>query len=276
MMQFDPLEDGKSDLTLIRTWETDLDLEVVNDAKASYQRESSDVGEKEIRLINRLISGITEPQHTSPLRGVVFKFKVKCPLFTARQIYKHHVASSYVDCQDGWNETSYRYVTVNEPEFYIPKTFYTQDKRNKQASAAPVEDDIQAYAAREYETCLHNIMFSYKHLLVLGVSREQARALLPASLYTSFHWTVSLQALLNFIDLREGHGAQTEIVKYAECLKQVVKAYSPYVFQAWEDRKALIKEAMELHADVYKLTQEERANFFEAIHNVRLTESQDS
>lgn len=250
-MEFDPLHDGISKLTMLSTFEQDLDLMIVNDAKASYERESSSVGIKEIKLIQRLIAGIAEPQHTSPLRGVVFKFKVKCPLFTARQWWKHNVASSYVDCQHGWNETSYRYVEAKE-EFYIPSTFYTQDTKNKQASAAPLTDDMQDYAKLAYEVSLDNSYATYKQLLAMGVTRDQARAVLPAAMYTTFHWTVSLQALYNFIDLREGHGAQSEIVAYAQCLKDIVLRYVPHTSGAWFTRKQIIKEAMELYNGQHK------------------------
>lgn len=242
-MQFDPLHDGKSSIILLNKFDGNLDLQIVNDAKASYDRESNDIGEKEIRLIKRLVGSPNEPQHTSPLRGVVFKFKVKCPLFVARQWYKHHVASSYVDCQDGWNETSHRYVEVKD-EYYIPAIFYTQDTRNKQASASPLPEDMQDYARLAYETQLENAYGAYKQMLAMGVTREQARGVLPNTIYTSFHWTVSLHALLNFLDLRLGHGAQTEIVAYARCLKDVVYKLVPFTAEAWFIRKYIIQDAL--------------------------------
>lgn len=244
MLQFDPLHDSKSALTLLSTFDQDLDLQIVNDAKASYERESGSIGDKEIKLINRLVGMPNEPQHTSPLRGVVFRFKVKCPLFVARQWYKHHVASSYVDCQDGWNETSYRYIEASE-DFYIPATFYKQDLRNKQASGEPLDDDMQQEVLRRYEVAVENAYQSYKLLMAMGVVREQARALLPPCMYTTFHWTVSLHALYNFIDLRSGHGAQTEIVAYANCLKDVCVKYVPYTSEAWLTRKWYIQQALE-------------------------------
>ena len=78
-MYLDPLQDGKSRIELIDSMGSDLS--VVNDARASFGKVSKMLTEKDIRLINYLI----EHQHFSPLRGVAFKFKVKCPLFVARQ-----------------------------------------------------------------------------------------------------------------------------------------------------------------------------------------------
>jgi thymidylate synthase (FAD) len=81
MSQYDPLEDGKSLLMLIGHMGGDID--VVNDAKASYSKQVYEMTEKEEKLIHYLM--LAEPPHMSPFRGVVFKFQVKAPLFIARQ-----------------------------------------------------------------------------------------------------------------------------------------------------------------------------------------------
>jgi len=75
----DPLNDGKSRIQLLSHMGSDLD--VVNDARASFERVSDQLSEKDVKLLNYLAMH----QHTSPFRGVVFKFKVKAPLFVARQ-----------------------------------------------------------------------------------------------------------------------------------------------------------------------------------------------
>ncbi len=75
----DPLNDGKSRIELIDSMGTDLSI--VNDARASFAKTSDELKEKDIKLINYLI----KHEHTSPFRGVVFKFKVKAPLYICRQ-----------------------------------------------------------------------------------------------------------------------------------------------------------------------------------------------
>jgi thymidylate synthase ThyX len=94
----DPLNDGKSKLELIDHMGNDLS--VVNDARASFEKESETLTERDEKLIRYLI----KHQHTSPFRGVVFKFKVKAPLFCCRQWWKHVMASNHNDEQMGWNE----------------------------------------------------------------------------------------------------------------------------------------------------------------------------
>src|SRR6476646_4122310 len=124
----DPLQDGISRIELIDRMGGDL--AVVNDAKASFKRVAESVGDREEKLINFLISPISEPQHTSPLRGTALKFRVKAPLFICRQWWKSHIASCHSEDQDGWNEQSFRYVEIEQPEFYIPTEFRSQAKSN--------------------------------------------------------------------------------------------------------------------------------------------------
>jgi thymidylate synthase (FAD) len=82
MPSIDPLQDGKSKIELISYMGSDLD--VVNDARASFEKSSQQLNEKDKKLINYLI----KHEHTSPFRGVVFKFKIKAPLYICRQWWK--------------------------------------------------------------------------------------------------------------------------------------------------------------------------------------------
>lgn len=223
----DPLNDGKSRLELIDFMGGDL--AVVNDARASYEKVSTELKQKDIDLILFLISH----KHFSPLRGTVFKFRIKAPLFICRQIWKHVVASSHIDDQIQHNEKSYRYRSANDSEdYYVPKKFVSQSKVNHQKGAVPLDERNNAIALTEYQELCEASFTSYQKLLDLGVCREQARGILVPTFYTSWVWTVSLQSLLNFIVLRQGEGAQTEIQLYANSLLDLITPIVPYVLAA--------------------------------------------
>lgn len=226
---FDPLGDGKSRIELISHMGSDLD--VVNDARASFERTSEELSDKDIKLINYLITH----QHTSPFRGVIFKFKVKAPLFVCRQWWKHVVASNHNDEQLGWNEKSFRYVPVDDSsDFYIPRVFRAQSKSNKQATEGALDGEIVEQAVKIYEEQCRSSYEAYRSLLDLGVGREQARGILVPSVYTSWVWTVSLQALLHFVGLRKGKGAQQEIGRYADAILKLIEDIVPKTIDAWE------------------------------------------
>lgn len=225
----DPLGDGKSRIELIAYMGSDLD--VVNDARASFDRASEALSEKDIKLINYLI----KHQHTSPFRGVVFKFKVKAPLFVCRQWWKHVIASNHNEEQLGWNEKSFRYVPIDDSgDFYIPTVLRQQSANNKQATEGALEGAAAEQALKIYEQQCKDSFAAYTKLLELGVGREQARGVLVPSVYTSWVWTVSLQSLLHFIGLRVGKGAQQEIGSYAEAIFDMVKEIVPETIKAWE------------------------------------------
>jgi thymidylate synthase (FAD) len=69
-------------------------------------------------------------------------------------------------------------------------------------------------------------------------------------MYTSFIWTVSLEAALHFLDLRLGAGAQREIISYAKCLREIVNEIAPHTLAAWESRRDKEKRAMDLFKKV--------------------------
>jgi thymidylate synthase (FAD) len=228
-MQLDPLGDGKSSLRLLDSMGNSLS--VVNDARQSFAAESAEWTERDGKLLRYL----AKHHHTSPFRGVVFKWSVKAPLFIARQWYKHTIASTFVDDQLGWNEQSFRYCSAEDAEFYIPIEFLQQSEDNRQASAGPLAGTSQALALTQYAQAVEACKQAYAGLLLIGVSKEQARAVLPSALYTSFVWTCSLQALFHFISLRIGKGAQGEIVAYAKALLELGRPVAPEAFDAFAE-----------------------------------------
>lgn len=224
----DPLKDGKSLVALIDSMGNSLS--VVNDARQSFDNRKEQWDEKDEKLLNYL----AREHHTSPFRGVVFKWQVKAPLFVARQWWKHTVASTFVDDQLGWNEKSFRYCSAEDAQFYMPDQFLGQAESNRQASAGPLGASEQSRARLFYVQGIATAKAAYEELIAMGVSKEQARAILPPAIYTSFVWTCSLQALFHFISLRIGKGAQHEIVAYAEALLELARPVAPEAFAAFE------------------------------------------
>lgn len=226
LVALDPLNDNKSAIALIDYMGNDLSI--VNDARVSYSKQSSNFTEKDKKLLNYL----AKHKHYSPFRGSVLKFRVKCPLFVARQWYKHHIASNYVDEQDGWNEKSFRYTQITAKDFFIPDNFREQSNTNKQSGDRPLLQQIKAN--KIFEQACENSYQSYQELIKLGVCREQARAILVPAIYTEFIWTTSLQSLLNFLDLRAKPDAQEEIRVYAQGIIELIQPIFPHAIAAWE------------------------------------------
>jgi thymidylate synthase (FAD) len=201
------------------------DLSVVNAARVSYDKESTEFTDKDGKLINFLL----REKHTSPFRHAALTFEVYAPLFVARQWWKYAVASTHVDEQNGWNESSRRYVTEDE-KFYIPLPHEWRSKpaNSKQGSGEPVDEEIGAKHFHRLAEMVVAGTEAYHDAMNDGVAPEIARLFLPAyGMYVRWRWTVSLQGVLTFLDQRLEHDAQYEIQKYAEAVLSLTKEAFP-------------------------------------------------
>ena len=211
------------------------DIDVVNAARASFDKEVSTLGDKDVSLINFLV----KHKHDSTLRHCAMTFEVYAPLMIARQWYKHAVGSSHLDDQLGWNESSRRYITENE-EFYIPGAgqWRSAPQDRKQGSGEPLDEYEGAKYTRMLQILTEQAHSLYMDALLDGIAPEQARLFLPAySMYVRWRWTASLNALLHFISLRKGHGAQSEIMEYADAIASEVQMAFPITTQAWMEHR---------------------------------------
>ena len=201
------------------------DLSVVNAARVSYDKESNEFTERDAKLIKFLL----REKHTSPFRHAALTFEVYAPLFVARQWWKYAVASSHIDDQNGWNESSRRYITEDE-KFYIPlpHEWRSKPENSKQGSGEPVDEQIGAkHFQRLAETVVQGTE-AYHDALNDGIAPEIARLFLPAyGMYVRWRWTTSLQGVLTFLDQRLEHDAQYEIQKYAEAVLKLTKEAFP-------------------------------------------------
>ena len=197
------------------------DMAVVKAARVSYGNETK--GEK---ADQKLIQYLMKHNHGTPFEHIVLTFHIKCPIFVARQWFRHRIGS--------FNEISGRYVQL-ETEFFVPTLFRQNKTSNHQASIdGDFTEDELASMMTEYNYALDIAESTYHSLLEKGVAREQARAILPLGTYTEFYWTVNARSLFNFVKLRTDKDAQEEMRDYAQVVKQLCYEIAPWTFEAFE------------------------------------------
>jgi thymidylate synthase (FAD) len=181
----------------------------------------------------KLLRYLLTHKHTSPFEMVELQWEVKAPIFVARQWVRHRTANL--------NEFSMRYAEADRisedgnVEFYVPANVRGQSTSNRQASGPHLVGADATFNRIRYEqACLASVE-AYESLLRGGVSREQARAVLPLSTYTKFIWKNDLHNTLHFLDLRLGEGAQEEIRVYAEAMRDQMKEKLPVIMGLWEE-----------------------------------------
>lgn len=158
-----------------------------------------------IKLLDKLELGTCLDHYT---------FIVECPLFVARQWFRHRFGS--------FNEVSRRYTDV-DLDFYIPEKLRLQSKNNKQASDDNYLDNEQnTLLVSLLQTSVKTMKVTYNLLRELDVAKEIARGILPQFMKTRFYWTVPRISVDNFIKLRKHKHAQFEIREFAEAIEQII------------------------------------------------------
>lgn len=200
------------------------DLSIVNAARVSYLGESKGE-EQDQKLLNYLMKN----KHTSPFEMVRFKFRIKCPLFVARQ-WQRHRTWHYMSV----NEVSRRY-TSEEIEFYLPEQWRLQHQSSKQASEGFADEEMQIFCKESLDEVVNHAVTVYNYMIDKGIAREQARMLLPQNIYTIFIANVDAHNLLHFLSLRRHAHAQYEIRVYADAIwEQFFKPLLPWTAEAAE------------------------------------------
>lgn len=203
------------------------DLSVVNAARVSFDKESDQFNAKDDRLLKFLWTR----NESAPFRHAALTFEVYAPLMVARQWWKYAVASTHVDDQNGWNESSRRYVT-EVPAFYVPSEnewrSSPQDKKQGSGKALNASDGQLWTAALVNFVAIGEKI--YNEALEAGIAAEQARLFLPAyGMYVRWRWTVSLAGVIHFINERAEHKAQFEIQQFAQAVREHVRTAFPQV-----------------------------------------------
>ena len=199
------------------------DLSVVNAARASFEKESHEFDTKDERLLNFL----WREGHHSPFRHAALTLEVYAPLMVARQLWKYAVASAHLDDQNGWNESSRRYIT-EDIILHTPAEWRSAPDNKKQGSGGPIDPEVGEWYTERLSRLHEQSVLLYEALLDSGVAPEQARLALPAyAMYVRWRWTMSLAGLMHVLTERLPHDAQFETQLYAKGIYTCSKATFP-------------------------------------------------
>ena len=211
------------------------DLSVVNAARVSFHKESEweypDDGprlgmptlqSKDERLINYL----AKHNHKSPFNHAFLSFRIKAPIFVARQLVKHKFLP--------WNEVSRRYVD-EEPEFYFPDKWRKRAEDKKQGSSSEEvlipQHEYRLLGTTPFEAT-EAALEAYHYVLNKGVAPEQARMMLPQNIMTEWIWSGTLGAFCDMLRLRLKEDTQEETRAVARQVAAEVEKKFPVSYKA--------------------------------------------
>lgn len=190
------------------------DLSVVNAARVSFHKKSYYMYDDDDPMVEymsekdqKLLKYLADHNHIIPFAHCFLSFRIKAPIFIARQLGKHQVGLA-------WSEVSRRYVD-EEPEFFFPKEWRSKPVNAKQGSAGKWEPsyggpDAITSITVEVTDVMEDTLEIYLHLIKSGITPEQARMFLPQNMMTEWIWSGSLLAFIRVCNLRLDSHTQKE------------------------------------------------------------------
>lgn len=230
-------------------------------------RQSTGNGLKTLKEDNGLLNYLFRNGHLSPIEFVKFTFKLKIPIFVARQLVRHRMMSM--------SEQSARYTEILD-EWYEPTVFRLADNKNRQGSTSSLNNDDTLQARFIYNTTTHAAYKAYKDLLELGVAKEQARCLLPLSMYSQMMITIDLRNLFNFLKLRMDAHAQYEMRMLANAMYELIKPVIPNAINAFDNyinesiilTKQEIESIHERKSDISGVSKNENSEYHDKLNKL--------
>lgn len=200
------------------------DLTVVNAARVSFDKHHK----KFTTGDEKLIAYLAQHGHWTPFGHPQLQFRISAPIFVARQLVKHQVGLV-------WNEISRRYVD-SKPKFYITDKWRSRAENKKQGSGEELID-LQGEDYDYIQAAMMASVDAYSHLLSKGIAPEQARIVLPQSMYTEWYWTGSLYAFARVCNLRISDDAQEETKEIALMMASLIETKFPISWTYLSKRK---------------------------------------
>lgn len=171
------------------------DLMIVNAARVSYGKTKLQFEEKDKKLLKFLL----EHKHISPFRHPQIQYRIECPIFVERQLFKHQIGLTA-------NSISGRYVDFSE-SYWQPTELRYQSSDSKQGSG---NSFFNEELLKDIKDHIEKSKKLYQKLNDYEVAKELSRTILPLALNTQFIWTGSLWAYIHLFNLRLKSDAQKE------------------------------------------------------------------
>lgn len=212
------------------------DLLVVNAARVSMDKHHDEfLGSDE-----KLVKYLADHNHWTPFSHPQICMRETIPIFVARQRFKHMVGFTY-------NEVSRRYVD-DTPAFFDPVQWRSRPEGSiKQGSGSDVVTEVTYQISKVndqlltqpiedvYDHLISVARSTYQRMLDAGVAPEQARMVLPQSMYTSYYVTGSLAAWARAYKLRIDPHSQIEIQQLAKQWDEIIRPLFPSTWAALVD-----------------------------------------
>lgn len=178
-----------------------------------------------------LLNYLMRHHHSTPYEMCEIRFRVKVPIFVARQWVRHRTANL--------NEYSMRYrPAITDVYLPAPENLARQDTENKQGRGKLLTPEEAGKFLAMLEGEGLESMATYRYCVErYDLAKELARIGLKLNTYTEFTWKTDLHNLFGFLHQRADRHAQYEIRVYAEKMLEITEAWVPWAYAAFEEHR---------------------------------------
>ena len=163
------------------------------------------------------------PLHWTPFGHCVITLRETLPIFIARQRTTHHVGIVY-------NEVSRRYVD-DTPQIYTFNKFRSRPSQSIKQGSGETHPRSQEWVIK-YQRAVMDLKQLYNDMIEDDIAPEQARAVLPMSMMTTYWVTGSLYSFANAYNARSDSHAQKEIQAVAQDWKRLIEPLYPIAWKS--------------------------------------------
>lgn len=189
------------DVTVIDVFGTDVKPYAMARASYGHGDETAD-GDR----LRSFLLMLMERGHLGPFEHCAVTYRLTAPIFVFRQLFRHRTASI--------SELSLRY------------------------STAPMEFYLHAAIDNSFCDCVREAVDIYNELTkVHDVKKEDARAFLPVSMFSTAYFTMNMRNLFNLWDQRRSRHAQMETRFIAERMLQEARRHFPVIIRSYLDSR---------------------------------------
>ena len=196
-------EQMPSDVEVVQSMGSDL--MIYRAARISYGADDEPTQER----LKEFIGNLLAKGHGVPFEHCSITYRLKAPIFVFRQLFRYRTAAI--------SEKSMRY-TEARAEIYMPQ-------------------HIAVHCPELYEDYIFNSLKSYMMLMKSGVSKEQARAVLPLATFSEAYFTMNLRNLFHLFDQRCDEHAQAETRFIAERMAEEAAKLFPVAMECWREKR---------------------------------------
>lgn len=146
------------------------------------------------------------------------------PLEHSQAFFEVEGLSYYAHCylvrhrHMSFDVASQRYVEVTDMEVVIPPA---------------IRDDPEL--AKKYKIAAEQSFGAYQDAVANGVSKGQARTILPQGVCINLSFSANLRSLFHFLDLRDNGKSHNEAIQLAKNIRQEIRSWAPMSLKAYEE-----------------------------------------